>query len=338
MRLALAGLGFMGLTHLRALKSIPGAELVAVSSNDPAALSGDLTAVGGNLGVGGERFDFSSLNRYPDWAEAVRDPKADAVDLCLPTHMHAQAAIAALEAGKHVLVEKPLALNAEEAGAILDAARRADRLLMAAHVLRFFPEYTPLIELRRSGRLGPLRNAVFRRRCAAPTWGDWLPNPSKSGGGAFDLLIHDVDMALHLFGPPAAVSATGHQDVRRGIDVLTGQLHYNDGGAVLIAGGWRHPKTYPFSMEYTVTFDGGTVEYSSAGRPPRLHRQDGEEEDLTAPEVDGYQAEIEYFVDCVEEGKKPERCAPEESAAAVKLTRMLAGARARNGEKIACKL
>jgi len=98
MKLGLIGLGFMGLTHLKALRKIPGVEIVAVASNDPVALSGDLTAVGGNLGVEGERFDFAGMHRYEDWREAVRDPAAEAVDLCLPTHLHAPAALAALEA------------------------------------------------------------------------------------------------------------------------------------------------------------------------------------------------------------------------------------------------
>ncbi len=338
MKLALVGLGFMGLTHLKAIRNIPEIGVVAVSSNDPAALSGDLTAVGGNLGVEGERFDFSALNRYEDWADAVRDPGAEAVDLCLPTHLHAPAAIAALEAGKHVLIEKPIALNGEDAGRIIDCAGQHGLTVMTAQVLRFFADYIPLIRLNESGELGPVRTALFRRRCAAPAWGDWLPDPAKSGGGVFDLLIHDIDMALHLFGAPERVSATGHEDLARGIDVIDGRMHYADGCAVVIAGGWHHPKSYPFSMEYTVTYDGGTVDYRSDGRPPRLHRADGSDEELARPEKDGYQAEIEYFVECVTESRAPDRCPPEESAAAVKLARMLAGARAKKGEQLECEL
>jgi len=276
------------------------------------------------------------MHRYEDWREAVRDPAAEAVDLCLPTHLHAPAALAALEAGKHVLVEKPIALNGEDADRMIAAAAAAGRLLMTAQVLRFFPSYQPLIELQRSGKLGPVRSALFRRRCAAPTWGDWLPDASKSGGGIFDLLIHDVDMALHLFGKPVAVSATGYEDPAKGIDVVAGHLYYADGAPVLITGGWHHPKSYPFSMEYTVCFDGGTVDYSSQGRPPALYRADGEAETLALPEVDGYQAEIEYFLDCAVNHRRPERCPPEESAAAVKLTRLLAGARAKAGRIIEC--
>ncbi len=302
MKLAVIGLGFMGLTHLRALQAIPNADVVVVASDNPDALTGDLTGVAGNLGVAGERFDFSSVAKYADWTEAVNDARAEAVDLCLPTHLHEPAAVAALEAGKHVLLEKPMALTGAAADRILAAARAAGRTVMIAHVLRFFPDYVPLIELHRSNELGPLRSAVFRRRCAAPNWGDWLPDPAKSGGAVLDLLIHDVDMALHLFGAPRALSATGHEDRARGIDVATAQLHYAEGGTAIVTGGWHHSGGYPFSMEYTVCYDGGTVDYSSAGRPPTLYRANGETVVLERPGTDGYQAEIEYFVECVAGG------------------------------------
>ncbi len=327
----------MGRTHLQALRNIPQAEVVVVASDDPVALSGDLTGAAGNLGTSGERFDFSGMRRYSDWAEAVRDPEIEAVDLCLPTHLHAPAALAALEAGKHVLVEKPMALDGGQADRMIEAARRAGRVLMTAHVLRFFPPYLPLADLARSGRLGALRMAVFRRRCAAPTWGAWLSDPAKSGGGVFDLLIHDVDFCLHLFGAPQAVSAAGYEDLGRGIDLIAAECHYND-GTVVLTGGWHHPAAYPFSMEYTVSFDGGTVDYSSEGRPPKLYTASGEAQELPLATQDGYQAEIEYFLECAAQGRQPERCPPEESAAGVKLMRLLAEARKRPGERIEFRL
>lgn len=338
MKVGVIGLGFMGRTHLLALRNIPSAEVVVVASDDPVALSGDLTSATGNLGIAGARFDFSGMKKYSDWQDAVRDPDIDAVDLCLPTYLHAPAAIAALEAGKHVLVEKPMALDGDEADRMLEAARRSGKILMTAHVLRFFPEYLPLIELQREGNLGRPRAAFFRRRCAAPSWSAWLTDPAKSGGGVFDLLIHDVDMAIHLFGVPEAVSATGCTDEARGLDVITGTLYYSDGFTAVITGGWHHTGAYPFSMEYTVSFDEATIEYSSAGRPPTLYTRSGEERRLPVVDKDGYQAEIEYFLECAAAGKQPEHCPPEESAAAVKLTRLMAEARKFNGEKLPCQI
>jgi predicted dehydrogenase len=326
----------MGSTHIKALRQMPGVELAAVCSVDEKALTGDFSHIQGNLGGPGEVFDFSRVAKYREIEHAIADPNVDAVDLCLPTDLHAAAAIAALRAGKHVLVEKPMALDGAAADRICAEAERSGKILMTAQVLRFFPAYTALRDAIAGGQLGPVRSAVFRRRCAAPAWGGWLKRPEMSGGGVFDLLIHDIDMALHLFGMPESVSATGHDDAQRGIDVIHAEMFYSHGGVVLVSGGWHHPKSYPFSMEYTVVSDGGTVEFSSAGRDPMLYREDGTAEKLPLVDRDGYAAELEYFVECCRTGRQPEICPPRESANAVKLGRLMLEARNRNGEKIAC--
>jgi predicted dehydrogenase len=180
--------------------------------------------------------------------------------------------------------------------------------------------------------------AKFQRRCAAPTWSGWLADPQQSGGGVFDLLIHDVDMCLHLFGRPETVSATGYEALASGVDVITAQLHYPGRRTAIVTGGWHHPKSYPFSMEYTVVADAGTVEYSSVDRPPALYGADGKMELIPMSERDGYRAEIEYFLDCCRHRRTPELCLPEESADAVAITRCMLEARNRNGEKIRCNL
>jgi len=338
MRVAVAGLGFMGSTHIRALQSIPGAELVAVCSRDEKKLAGDLSAVQGNLGGGGERLDFSNVARYRDLGQMLEDPRVDAVDLCLPTHLHAPSAIQAFEAAKHVLVEKPMALDAASAREMIAAAAKHKRVLMVAQVLRFFPMYQALRSVLARDSMGTMRSAVFRRRCAAPAWSAWLADPEQSGGGVFDLLIHDVDMCLHLFGAPEAISATGYEALSSGIDVITASLHYPGERTAIVSGGWQHPKSYPFLMEYTVVADGGTVEYSSLDRPPVLYSSDGEREALPMEETDGYRAEIEYFLDCARRGRQPELCKPEDSADAVALAQLMLEARKRNGERIPCDL
>ena len=141
MRIAVLGLGFMGSTHLKALRNVPGATLAAVVSADDTKLAGDLSGIQGNLGGPGEKMDFSAIARYHTVAEALRDPNVDAVDICLPTDRHAPVALEALRAGKHVLVEKPMALDGETADRMIAEAARNKRVLMTAQVLRFFPAY-----------------------------------------------------------------------------------------------------------------------------------------------------------------------------------------------------
>lgn len=327
----------MGATHIRALDGIEGVTLAAISSSDPKKLAGDLSSVGGNLGEGFAMIDFSQVDKHPRWETILQDPTIDAVDICLPTHLHAPATEAALRAGKHVLVEKPMALDFETAIQLVVLAEEQGKILMAAQVLRFFPMYRQMADLLRSGTLGRVRAATFRRRCSAPSWAAWLQDKSVSGGGVFDLLIHDVDMALHLFGTPTAVSATGCEALADHVDTINAQLYYEGLDSVTVAGGWHHG-TFPFSMEYTIVADGGTVEYSSAsGSDPQVYRPGQEAETLSPPAtVDGYQEEIRYFVECCATGTEPVYCSPAESAQAVKVTRLMSEARKKNGEK--CRL
>jgi predicted dehydrogenase len=337
MKIAVLGLGFMGSTHLKAWRQIPGAEIVAVASNDKRRLSGDLTGVGGNLGGAGEKLDFSAVAQYTRADEAVRDPSVDAVDICLPTHLHERIAVLALRCGKHVLVEKPMALDGAAADRMIAEAERHDRVLMAAQVVRFVPAYLAAADILRSTRLGAVRSAIFRRRCAAPGWSAWLADPAQSGGGVFDLLIHDIDFCVHAFGTPEAVTASGYEDMPRGVDWIVAQLWYPTIGAVVISGGWHHPVAFPFSMEFTIVSDDGTLEYSSAGAPLTEYGGDGKQHPIDVPDTDGYRAELEYFLDCATRGAKPLECPPEESADAVRLARLILESRNRNGEKIRWK-
>jgi predicted dehydrogenase len=304
MRVGVLGRGFMGKTHLKALGEIADVEVSADT----------------------------------DIGRMIADPSVDAVDICLPTNLHAPVALEALQAGKHVLVEKPMALDVETSRQMIEVARKHERVLMVAQVLRFFPAYVALGAILTSGRIGAPRSAMFRRRCGAPAWGAWLTDPEQSGGGVFDLLIHDMDLCLHLFGKPETVSATGYEALEAGVDIITAELHYRGGLTAVITGGWHHPKSYPFSMEFTVVTEKGTVEYSSLGRSPTLYRADGEIELLPMTEQDGYRAEIEYFLDCCRRGESPSLCPPEESAEAVALALCILAARKRNGEKIRCQL
>jgi predicted dehydrogenase len=337
MKIGVLGLGFMGSTHLQALETIPDVEVAAIMDANEQRLSGDLSGIQGNLGGPGRRMDLSRACRYRTVDEILADPGLDAVDICLPTNFHEPVTIWALRAGKHVLTEKPMALDAAGAARMIEEAERQGRILMVAHVLRFMPPYERLSELVNSGRLGAIRSAFFRRRTATPTWGPWEFDAAQSGGGVFDLLIHDADMALHLFGEPEAVSAAGYESMKDGIDQIAAELHYPAIGSVAITGGWYHIGEYPFSMEYTVTGDNGVAEFNSAGRPAAVYWANGKKETLECPDVDAYREEIAYFIDCCRNGRKPERCRPEESANAVGLTRLMVEARGRRGARLACR-
>jgi predicted dehydrogenase len=320
MRLGVIGLGFMGSTHIKAARAAGGVEIAAVCSRDEKKLSGDFSEVRGNNGDPGGQVDLSHAAKYREIPALLADPAIEAVDICLPTGMHEAVAVEALRAGKHVLVEKPMALDGASADRMVAEAERQGRVLMAAQVIRFWPEYAALRETLRGGRLGAFRGATFRRRCAAPSWGTW------EGGGAFDLLIHDFDFALHLCGMPQAISAAGYCDDAAGIDLLHTLLFYPE-GEVLITGGWLNRGEYPFSMEFTATFDRDTVEFSSASGAGRIDAEPGA----------AYTAEIAHFARCCA-GEPNLLCPPGESAAAIQLLRLALDARQRKGEKIPCRI
>ena len=335
MKVGIVGLGFMGATHLDAWARVEGFELAAVSSSDPKKLAGDLSGTGGNLERGGQTMDFGEAARYQTAQELFADPSVEAVDLCTPSYLHASQAIAALEAGKHVLVEKPMALSGEDCDRMIAAARAAGRVLMVAQVLRFWPDYAAARKIVRSGQLGPVRHAFFYRKCAAPGWSKWMHDKARSGGGAFDLLIHDFDYCRHLFGKPRAIRATGVEDMPKGIDTVEARLDYGtQGPLVTVAGGWRHPQSYPFSMEFTIVCDGGTLDFRSGLRELTLYKADGTSEEPEKPEADGFVAELTAFLEGCREGQAPAICTPEESAEAIRMTLAMDASRARGGEAV----
>ncbi len=312
MRLAVVGLGFMGGVHIKALASVPDVELAAVVSRRAAETPG---------------------KHYKTLDEALADPSIDAVDLCLPTDLHESATVAALQAGKHVLVEKPMALDDASCHRMIAEAQRTGKILMVAQVLRFFPAYRALQHAVDRSELGKLHWATFRRRCAQPGWSDWIADKARSGGGGFDLLIHDVDMALRLFGSPGVISATGYEDADAGVDTISARLFYGD-LVVEISGGWLFPGSFPFAMEFMVLGERGVLEYNSESRPLKRY---GSGEEVALETADGYAAEIAYFAECCRAGAQPALCTPESSAESVRLTRALFDARSSNGERILWK-
>ena len=335
-RIGILGLGFMGRTHLQALQAIPGVEVAAVMSRNPKRLAGDLADVAGNLGTSGETFDLSKCRKYTTPEALVADAALDAVDSCLPTHLHAPLAIDALARGKHVLVEKPMALDYSQSMKMAEAAEKHGRTLLVAHVLRFLGAYETLTNIVGEGRLGAIRSASFRRRTPVPTWGPWERDKTLGGGGAFDLLIHDVDMAASLFGAPKSISATGHEDLAGGIDVVSALFHGCRAENVTVSGGWFLEGSYPFSMQYTVMGDKGVVEYNSAGaNAVMLYDKAGTTEIPLGPIGEAYEKQIGYFIECCRTGRAPEICPPRESALAVHLTRTMVDAREKSGDKVA---
>ncbi|MFC4076995.1 Gfo/Idh/MocA family protein [Salinithrix halophila] len=149
---------------------------------------------------------------YTDYRDMLADETIDAVILCLPNFLHKEAAFAALDADKHVLCEKPLAMNSREAKEMADKAQRAGRLLMPAQNNRFHGDTLLLKRLVEEGKLGALYHAKtgWVRRSGIPGWGSWFTSREKAGGGPLiDVGVHMLDLTLWLMGFPRPVSVFG---------------------------------------------------------------------------------------------------------------------------------
>lgn len=319
MKIGVLGLGFMGRIHLGAYRGIPEAEIVAVASSDDRKLSGDLGLAKGNLGPQSDLINFNGVSRYRTAQELFADRQVEAVDLCVPTYVHASLAKAALQAGKHVLVEKPMALSSEECQIMIDVAQKCKKVLMVAHVVRYWPAYVMALNLVRSGKFGRLKSAFFRRECAAPTWSNWMMDRSKSGGGVFDLLIHDIDYCIYLLGKPKAIKATGTDDFERYMDHAKAQLIYDSGASVGVSGGWHASSTFPLSMGFSIVCENSKFEFQFPEKSYKLkvYPRDGAMEELSVLDNDAYQAELQAFVNACTRGRYADECPPEDSALAI---------------------
>ncbi|MEU6763221.1 Gfo/Idh/MocA family oxidoreductase [Streptomyces sp. NPDC046853] len=140
-----------------------------------------------------------------------------AVDICTPTPTHKELALAAVAAGRHVICEKPLALNAADAEEIAAAAEAAGVRLHPAHVVRYFPAYAAMQRAVASGELGDLAVLRFTRGGARPQWAPWFADPAQSGGVIMDLMVHDIDIARWIAGDVIRVHAQ-----TRGVEHATG--------------------------------------------------------------------------------------------------------------------
>ncbi len=209
LRIGIAGIGFMGMIHYLAYRKVRGAKVVALCSRDPKKLAGDWRCIQGNFGPAGTKMDLAGVRTYQRLDDMLADPGIDLVDICLPPGQHSDATVAALQAGKHVLCEKPIALQLTDAKRMVAAAAKARRQLLIAHVLPFNPEYAFAVDAVTSGKYGKLLGGHCKRVISDPSW---LPNfydPQVVGGPMIDLHIHDAHFIRLLAGMPSRVQTAG---------------------------------------------------------------------------------------------------------------------------------
>lgn len=307
MKVAILGAGFMGSTHARAFQKVPGVEIAAIyahSEKRAVPLAQELGTI------------------YVDNIDAIlRDESIEAIDNCLPTPEHRPLTEAALAAGKHVLLEKPIALDDADAAALVAAGEASDQVFMMAHVLRFWPEYVELHKRATDGAIGGLLSGLAYRRQPFPAWSELFARSDLTGGAVIDMMIHDIDALNWVFGTPLTVTANGIRNPRsNGWDQVQILIDYGTTSAV-VDGGMMMPESYPFTstmqvlgtegfLEYDFRAGGRSVDDAGGTNELVLFPNEGNPSQLEVKQVDPYLAEIEYFVECIRSGEPATRATP----------------------------
>lgn len=305
---AVVGLGFMGVTHLRAYQQIPEAKIVAVCDAVRLPVNGVLQGVAGNIKKSDDINLGPQVRVYRKLEEVLADPEVELVDLCTPTPLHPEQAIAALKAGKNVFCEKPMARTSAAAKEILAVARQSPGFLMPAMCMRFWPGWSFLKEVVARQVYGRVYSARFSRFSEMPGWskqGTYADTSKDLGGALFDLHIHDTDFVNFLFGKPAAVFSSGVVRAGGSIDHVVTQYQYPNGPIVLSEGSWL--LTRGFNMSYCLLCERATLEFDlSRGAEALKITEAGREPEVRRLEGDGYSEEVRYVVQCARQRRAPE--------------------------------
>lgn len=309
-RVAIIGAGNMGRAHATAWANL-GQEVAYVCTP---------TAEGPLEGAEGARV-------VHELGVVLADPAVDILSVCTPTDTHVEIAVRALEAGKNVLLEKPVALGVSGALSIRDAAARSSGMLMVAHVVRFFPGYERVWEAVAAGRLGVRWTARAERLTSGGGAPAWLHDESRSGGILVDFAIHDFDQMNLILGDPVAVTAVGSTTT-----AVQTTIEYRDGGTGHVLTSMALPTGFPFSTSLDVIGSAGTVRYAYCAADGGAARGDPALSDYRETSAQGesrarvtgpdpYTRQAEYFLGCVRAHTPPARSPIDAAIAALRVSR-----------------
>jgi predicted dehydrogenase len=314
-RVGIVGAGYIGRVHAEAFRSVEGAQVSAVASRTPQRAE-ELAAEHG-------------ARILPSNEALFADPDVDAVVITYPTPTHAELTIAALEAGKHVLCEKPVAFSLNDADRMGEVWRHSGRTLIIAHCLRFWSGYVELERIAASGELGRPLAASARRQLARPKTGVWDVGEAITGGTVLDVMVHDFDQVNWLLGTPRSVLARGRADANGAVASVLASVRYDHGDAI-VEGSAGMPSSFPFNSSLRLICEQGALDYqfAAAGGLPTegqganaltLYPPEGEPSRVPLSDRDAYVTQGQYFVDCIREGRAPEQGTLDQARDALRL-------------------
>ena len=307
-RFAIIGTGFMGEKHAECFSMIDGAELTAVVSNDQEQ---------------GRSFaDKFGIKFYDDYSRMLDDDIADAVDICIPTFLHEDAVVGAASRGKHVFCEKPVTLSRRSLERMLKAVDDAGVSFAVGQVVRFWPENEAVSRMYRRGDFGRVKTVYASRLATHPSWSEWFRDAEKSGGGLFDMHVHDVDYIVYTFGKVDTVFAQGIKNEAGCWNHVSCTLGFASGIKAVVESCIEMPLEYPMAtllrvigdekaLEYTMRAGKNLEDVDSAVRRTVVYDQREEPRVLEIPDRDAYLDELRYFSDCIDRGEPMEKLSKE---------------------------
>ena len=262
---------------------------------------------------------FPDKRRYTDFDEMLANEDFDIIDICLPTYLHADFAVKAMEKGINVITEKPISLKEEDIDRVYKTAEKNNVKFMVAQVLRFWPEYELLKEIYETKKYGKLLSGTMTRLGCYPkwSWDGWMMDEKRSGLVPFDLHIHDLDFMVYAFGMPKVA----HQYRSKLPDQDFISISYDFGDFQINSEASWYATSYPFTAEFRFQFENAVV--ANENGKMLIHLRDdkkidlseeaeGETGDINLPKSNAYANEIRYFADCVINNTPVEKVQPEE--------------------------
>lgn len=294
LNVGLLGAGMIAAVHAYAYRESPGVRLLAVA--DPVPGKAERLA------------DQYGAKVVPDLDELL-ELGVDVVDVCTPPTTHAAATIAALEAGRHVLCEKPITRTLDEARRVVAAARTAPGLLSIGQVARYGPDHRLARDLAVSGEIGQVRLLSHSTTTSLPGWSEagWLADPVASGGPLLDQAVHSFDYARWVIGSPAVRVHCMAADSGAGPATYTlTTVCYENGAIAHVECSWAHPASRGFKLRAEVVGTQGRLSWDYdhlTGGVLHPHEGDVEWWDVLGDRE--FTEELRAFFDAVRAGGPP---------------------------------
>lgn len=326
MKVGILGCGGMGTTHCLALKGLSKHFDLQVAALADCRLPYLEKAAA----------FWPEAKTYEYGMDLLEQEELDAVHVCLPSYLHADHAIKAMQRDLHVFIEKPVCLTPEDCERLLKAGKNTKGSVFVGQVVRFFDEYQYLKDIFEDKVFGDLKAVNLQRLSGDVTWGfeDWFHKEEMSGTVIMDLHVHDIDFLRYLLGEPEQIETIARKD-------KNGMIHhvlssYQFGSVIATAEGlWDISPKLPFEAAYRAYFEKATLVYNSNSNPSLLvYKQDGtvytpalkkeyEKEDESAginiSDIGPYYTEIKYFIESILKGEEPAKANLAEGIASVQL-------------------